>query len=63
MVSLLLNLARPDLERLTFFPVHVKDSPHFKNEERKQVQTVERIRKMQDRAKALSTSEIAGHTK
>ncbi|BDA41352.1 probable DNA polymerase IV at N-terminal half [Coccomyxa sp. Obi] len=40
-----------------------KDSPHFKNEERKQSQTMERIRKMQDRAKVLSTSEIAGHTR
>ncbi len=40
-----------------------QDSAHFKNEERKQAQTQERIRKMQERAKILSASKIAGHTK
>eukprot|EP00891_Asterochloris_glomerata_P005434 jgi/Astpho2/5434/e_gw1.00076.4.1_t len=39
-----------------------KDSPHFKNEQRKQAQTEERIRKMQVQAKALSAGEVAHHT-
>lgn len=41
----------------------LQDSPHFKNEQRKQAQTEERIRKMQVQAKALSAGEIAHHTR
>ena len=40
-----------------------KDSAHFRNDLRKQSQTEQRVRKMKERASALSPAEIAGHTK
>ncbi|KAK9800914.1 hypothetical protein WJX73_010443 [Symbiochloris irregularis] len=40
-----------------------KDSPHFKNEQRKQQQTDQRTQKMLARSKQLSAHELEGHTR
>ena len=39
-----------------------QNSPHFKNEQRKQKQTDERIAKMKQRAQSISQAELAGLT-
>ena len=49
--------------RLMQVYVVLQDSPHFKNEQRKQAQTEERIRKMQVQAKTLTAGEVAHHTR
>ena len=38
-----------------------QDSAHFKNEQRKQAQTDERIKRLQEKAAALSPAELAAH--
>ncbi|KAL0041976.1 hypothetical protein WJX79_010785 [Trebouxia sp. C0005] len=40
-----------------------KDSPHFKNEQRKQAQTEARIKKLRAKAKAIMPAELAASTK
>ncbi|KAK9834297.1 hypothetical protein WJX81_004273 [Elliptochloris bilobata] len=40
-----------------------KDSAHFKNEERKQVQTAARIKKLQEQRAKLTAAELALHTR
>ena len=41
----------------------MQNSPHFKNEQRKQQQTEQKIASMQARAKSLSPAELDGHTR
>lgn len=41
----------------------VQDSPHFKNEQRKQAQTEARIKKLRAKAKAIMPAELAASTK
>lgn len=40
-----------------------QDSPHFKNEARKQAATEERIQRLKQQAAALSPAELAAHSK
>jgi hypothetical protein len=40
-----------------------QNSAHFKNEQRKQAATEERITRMREQARHLSPAELAGHTK
>ena len=41
----------------------MQNSPHFKNEQRKQKQTDERIANMKQRAQSISQAELAGLTR
>jgi hypothetical protein len=41
--------------------VNVQNSAHFRNEQRKQAQTEERIARLQRQAAALSPGQLAGH--
>lgn len=41
----------------------LQDSPHFKNEQRKQAQTDARIQKLRTKAKAITQAELMASTK
>jgi hypothetical protein len=41
----------------------MQDSAHFQNEQRKMAQVDERIAKMKEQARRLSTAELAAHTR
>ncbi len=59
MVGQLCHTCRP-----TSPPCHsLQDSPHFKNEQRKQAQTELRIKKLRAKAKGISPAELAASTK
>ena len=51
------------LQPLQLTVLILQDSPHFKNEQRKQAQTEQRIQKLKTKAKALLPAEMAASTK
>ncbi len=46
---------------LKYYWCHHEDSAHFKNEQRKQAQTEERIARLKKQAAGLTQGQLAGH--